>query len=172
MKTKLFTILAALMFFGVCTVKADTVWTSGHHEIYDGDVYGEIWMYNDCTLDIFGGDIGRLATFDMTLTNWHGGSMIELWMNDNSIANIYGGLLNRFDPGENAALNLFAYDVQYHPTGGYWNGGWIEGKYCSDDTYFDFDIPGQYAISHINIVPEPTTLMLFGLGGLFLRKKR
>jgi len=45
----------ALAFLPV-NLQADTVWESGHHEIFDGNIYSEIWMYNDCTLDIFGGD--------------------------------------------------------------------------------------------------------------------
>jgi len=56
-RKKILTIMLVPMLLEVCPVNADTVWTSGHHEIIDGDIYGEIWMYNDCTLDILGGDI-------------------------------------------------------------------------------------------------------------------
>jgi len=173
MKTKaIITILAILILCGRNPLQADTVWTEGHHEINDGDVYGEIWMYNDCTLDIFGGNVARLGTFDTSLTDWHGGSMIELVMHGNSIVNILGGSFSRLDIGENSVLNLYAYDVVIHTTGGYWDGGWIEGKYVVDDTYFDFDIRGESAIPYIKIIPEPSTLILFSLGSfLFIRKR-
>jgi hypothetical protein len=164
-----FTFLILLLISSPLT--ADTVWVSGHHEINDGDMYGEIWMYNDCTLDIFGGTIGRLAAYDTTVTDWYDGSMNTLWTRENSIVNIFGGLLDRFDPGENGLVNLYAYDVVHHTTGGYWDGGWIEGRYLVDDSYFNFDIPGEFAVSHINIVPEPSTLVLISLGLLFLRKR-
>jgi len=173
MKTKVIkTILVILILCGVNPVPADTVWTEGHHEINDGDIYGEIWMYNDCMLDIFGGDIFRLAAYDTTITNWYDGEMNYLWTRDDSIVNIFGGSLDRFDPGENGLVNLYAYDVIHHTTGGYWDGGWIEGKYLIDDSYFNFDIPGEFAVTHINIVPEPGTLFLLGLGILLVVNKR
>ena len=93
MKTKIFSILAAVILFEVCPVRA-TTWTSGHHEIFDGDVYGELDIYNDVTLDIFGGDIGSLWAFDNTFTNWYDGEMIYLRARDDSIVNIYGGILD------------------------------------------------------------------------------
>jgi len=172
MKTKIFTILAVVMLFAVCPVQADTVWTSGHHEIFDGDVYGEIWMYNDCTLDIFSGEVSRLAAYDVTVTDWFGGQMLILWARDNSIINIYGGTLGDLWVAESSLVNLYAYDVISHPTGGYYNLGWIEGRYLNSDLYFEFDFAGQDTGSHINVVPEPATLLLLSLGVLLVRKRR
>jgi len=189
MKTKVFTILAVVMMLIVSPVRAE-VWTSGHHEIFDGDVYGEVDIYNDVTLDIFGGDIFRLAAFDTTITKWYDGEMDTLWARDNSIINIYGGSLDilwaaenslvslyscsleRFASDQNGTLNLYAYDVIHHTTGGYWNSGWVEGRYLIDNSYFDFDIHGDETFSNINIIPEPTMFLLLGLGSLFLRNRR
>ena len=89
----------------------------------------------------------------------------------NSTVNIYGGIPDKVGLAEDALLNLYAYDVAIHPTGGYYDNGWIEGKYISNDQYFAFDL-GSYDISHINIIPEPTTLLLFSVGSIvFLRKR-
>lgn len=193
MKTKaIMTFLVVLIMCSANSVLADTVWTEGHHEINDGDVYGEIWIYNDCTLDIFGGDITQLYSFDIVLTNWYDGQIKTLVSRENSIINIYGGislngigadgngLFNLYSsfsiPGislhENSVLNLYAYDVIHHPTGGQWNDGCIEGYYIIDDTYFSIDIAGD-SFSHINIIPEPTTILLLGLGSLIgiIRRK-
>lgn len=170
MKTKVITILAIVMFFGISTIRA-TVWTSGHHEIFDGDVYGELDIYNDVTLDIFGGDILRLAAFDTTITDWHEGTMDVLWVNDNSIVNIYGGSLEEMAAIENGQINLYAYDIVHTTTGGHYGIGQVMGYYYSDNSYFCFDLGNLETYSHINIIPEPSTLLLISLGLLFLRKR-
>lgn len=172
LRKEIVTILVAVMLFVVCPVKADTVWTSGHYEIFNGDVYGEVEIYNDVTLDIFGGDIYRLAAYDTTFTNWYDGEMYMLWTYDDSIINIYGGELHTLWSMGNSLVNICAYDVTITDTGGYWDLGQVIGTYFSNDTDFVFNLWSQDTSSHINIVPEPTTLLLLSLGGLFLRRSK
>lgn len=148
------------LFFVVCPVQADTIWESGHHEINDGDVYGEIWMYNDCTLDIWGGDIYRLAAHDATVTNWYDGTMITLWVNNNSIVNIYGGSLGKLAAIDNGLIYLYAYDVMHTTTGGYYGFGQVMGKFYSDDSAFYFDLMTPETYQHIHIVPEPISAII------------
>jgi len=169
MKTKLFAILAVVMLYGVCPVIA-TTWTSGHHEIFDGDVYHEVEIYNDVTLDIFGGEITHLITFNSTITNWYDGGMDSLWTRDDSIVNIFGGQLGGLSSQNNSIVNLCAYDIVFEPSGGL-DDGWIYGKYYSDNSSFDIHL-GMDTYVHVNIIPEPTTLLLLSLGGIFLRRKR
>lgn len=164
-------ITAILILFCACPLQADTDWYSGHHEIFNGDVYSEIWMYNDCTLDIFGGDIYRLAAYGTTFTNWYDGQMNTLWARDDSTVNIYGGGLDILAAAENSSVNLYAYDVIITTTGGVYNFGYVMGKYYTNNDPFYFDI-AKDAHLHINIIPEPTTLLLLSLGCLLLRKKR
>ena len=173
MKTKVIkTILAILILCGGYPVQADVVWTEGYHEINTGDIIHEhVSIYNDVHLNIYGGGCGYLETFNTTITNWYNGEINYLLTNDNSIVNIYGGELDiGLGASNNSQINLYAYDVVYHPTGGHWDVGWLEGKYLLTDRYFDFDLWGQETYSHIDIVPEPATLFLLGLGGLLLRK--
>jgi len=173
MKTKaIITFLVVLIMCAANPAQADTVWTEGHHEINSGDVYGEIWMSNDCTLDIFGGDIYRLAAYDTTVTNWYDGKMDELWSNGDCVINIYGGILGELAAIENSSINLSAYDVVITHTGGIWDDGQVIGKYYYDDTSFIFDLWGQDSYTHVNVIPEPSTLLLSGLGSfLFIRKR-
>ena len=193
MKIKaILTILMCLFIYLMYPVKTEASWTEGHYEIYPGDVYGELEIYNDVTLDIFGGDIYQLYTFDTTLTNFYDGTIDYLWSRENSIVSIYDGVINMLGlrensivnlygghvatftahPSEFAILKLYAYDVTYHTSGGYWNDGWIEGKYILYDQPFRFDIYGDDSFSHVNIVPEPATMMLLGLGSLLVIRKR
>ncbi len=149
---------------------ADTDWTSGHHEIYDGDSYGEIWMYNYATADMWGGDVLQLGALDSSEFSMFGGTMNYLLVRHNSVINIYGGDLDYMVIyNENGLVDLHAYDVVYHPTGG--GEGYMDGKYFLNDDYFSFDVD-EVDLSHINVVPEPTTFLFLGLGTLLLRKKR
>jgi hypothetical protein len=170
METKIRTVIITLILFYTCPAGA-VIWTEGYHQMVPGESYGESAIYNDVRLDIYGGSIIYVVAYDSTITNWYDGQMNYFAAGGNSIVNIYGGFMNRLDIGENAILNLNAKDVQYHPTGGYWNGGWIEGKYLNNN-YFDFDVRNENALSHITVVPEPSTLFLLGLGCLLLRRKK
>ena len=63
-----------------------------------------------------------------------------------------------------------AYDAAFDPSSGY-DDGWIAGEYYSNDSSFSFHL-GIGAYSRINVVPEPMTILLFGLGGLLLSTKK
>ena len=171
MKTKIITIVATSILFQIGAARADTIWLSGHHEIVNGDIYGEIWMYNDCTLDILGGDIYRLAVYDTTVTDWFSGEMTALWTRNDSIVNIYGGDLAHLWADDNSEVYIYAYDVIHHPTGGHFDRGWVEGKYIDNDSYFAFDLGGLDSFSHINVVPEPSTILFIVLGGFLVRRR-
>ena len=151
-------------------LKADTVWTEGHHEINYGDMYGEVDIYNDVTLDIFGGSIGRLAAFDTTITDWYAGQMYTLWARDDSIVNIFGGQVDILWATENSSVNLCAYDVIVTSTGGRYDQGYVTGKFYNGDVPFYFDI-SQNTYLHINVIPEPATLLLISLGCLFFKEE-
>ena len=97
--------------------------------------------------------------------------MDALWTRDDSIVNIYGGDLGILSAADDSSVSLYAYDVIYYPTGGYYDHGWVEGKYFANDLYFDFDFGGSDTFSHITVVPEPTSVLLFAFGGLFLRNR-
>ena len=170
-RAKLITILIAVMLFGICRVVADTVWTSGHHVILDGDLYSEIWMYNDSRVTMFGGDVFKLEAFDVTLVDILSGELTDLRLHDNSIGDLYGGVLDRLGIVENGLLNLYAYDVTYYETGGHYDRGWIEGRYLGSDLYFSFDFVEPDTFSHITVIPEPGTFLLVCLGCMLVRRR-
>ena len=172
MKTKIGTIIISLILFFNCPSNA-VIFTEGYHQMIPGEVYGESSIYNDVRLDIYGGDIAYLWTFNDTITNWYEGEMGYFVTHDNSIANILGGkILIGLGADGDSQINLYAYDIQHHLTGGHWDTGWVEGRYYVTDNYFSFDLWGQDTYSHINIVPEPTSALLLALGVLFLIRKK
>jgi hypothetical protein len=172
-RTPISIIIAVLLLLGLAgRVRGDTVWLSGHHEIGDGDVYGEIYIYNDVTLDVLGGDIYKLEAFDMSLTDWHAGEMDRLYVHDESAVNIFGGILYTLEATQDSSVNIYAYDVAYDPSGGGYGNGWLEGRYWSDDSSFGFSLFSQDSYSHVNVVPEPSTFVLIAVGAIILRRPK
>jgi len=189
---KLITILAVVLFAGngLYAVPVDKIFTSSG-QINDGDTWGNVSIYgNETVVDMFGGWIASATTYDESTFNISAGSIDGyLTCTDSSLVNIYGGWFDFVVVEDSSILHiidgigglgdlsatggfiyLHAYDVTYNPTGGYYGEGHLEGKYWNSDNPFDYDLhAGTY--SHIIIVPEPTTLLLLGLGGLLLRKK-
>jgi hypothetical protein len=162
------------VLFAVYPAQGDIEWTSGYHEINSPDIYGEIWMWNDATAAMFGGQVYKLEALDTSSFDFYGGEMEQLLGWDYTTIDLYGGELSLLGAYENSTVNLYAYDVLYHMTGGGSHGDdpWIEGRYYNDDVLFSFDLWGEEVYSHINVVPEPATFLLFGLGGLMLRRRK
>lgn len=172
MKTKICIIIVLTILIGVCPAQADTVWLSGHHEIIDGDLYGEIYIYNDVTLDMFGGEVYKLETFNVSAFDMLNGQMDMLLAWDDSTVDIFGGDLGVLLSAESSSVYLYAYDVIYSPDGGDWSGGQLMGKYYSDDTLFSVDLMSPETYSHITVIPviyakieiKPNTLNLSSKG--------
>lgn len=174
MKTKILLNMAGILLFLTCQLKADLVYDSGYN-IFDDSYpyYAEVWVINDAVLDVLAGSMGKLELKNYATSNIYGGEIQNmLAIQGNSTANIHGGLFNLFAAGDNALAYLYAYDVIYHPTGGTTNDGWLEGRFYSNDTYFSFSFYTGSSHEHLNVVPEPATLMLFSLSGLLLKKNR
>jgi len=170
MKTKIVILIALIGFLEAYPIQADTVWIGGHHDILETDVYGEIYMYNEATATMIGGEVYKLETYDVTAFDMLGGEMELLYVHDDTTINIYGGTVGGLGATENAFVDLYAYDVIHHPTDGHFDRGWIEGKYLLNDSSFTFDLDDLGTYSHINVVPEPATLFLLVLGTLISRK--
>jgi len=157
MKTKIITILAAsVILLGVCPVQGGVWWVDGYIEINEGDVYdGELFIIDHGSVDMFGGIVGKLETWDWSTANIFGGEIDWLWTDDNTVVNIYGGSLNILASRPDSRVYLYAYDVTYHPDGGLYNQPWLEGKYISDNNPFSFSFYGDSDYPQLTIVPEP-----------------
>jgi len=88
------------------------------------------------------------------------------------LVDIKGGRLqiNSYDEigfDELPTINIYGYDFNYVPT---WGGGTLTG-YLQDDNPFTINGLRQGHFEHFNLIPEPTTFLLLGLGGLLLRKR-
>ena len=231
MKTKVITILAAavILFFTASELTAveDKIFTSSG-QILDGEVWNNVSIYNDDTIvDMLGGDVDGIGTYDASTVNVTGGhvmtlsalefstanisygfvygliasdhSIVNLFGNadlfaplvrnfgtlnmtggtvdhlgaiDSGIINLYGGIISdRLISSDSSVVNIYGYDLLKTNTGGKYDYGQVSG-FWADGTSFTIDLNGFETYSHINLIPEPYSLILLGLGGLILRRRR
>jgi len=231
MKTKIITILAAVMFLPVSQAQAvldiysDTVIQEGDYydtvvNVYDtppdhttvdmtGGFVHILKPYDSSIINMTGGEILTLETFNTSTANISGGSIygVSAWdyttvnfsvtgnvttlgarvsgtINmmggtaeylgaiDSGTLNIYGGLITEsLGARHDAVVNIYGYDFNYDPMGGPLDGGQLTGFWL-DSTAFIIDLYGTETYSHINLIPEPSSLMLFALGALLVRRKK
>lgn len=134
-------------------------------------------------LNIYGGNIGEIKALYTSTINMTGGNVLYLDMRNASISFLSGGQIGTL------ASDLIAFpDPPYGPPG---LNGWIQ-LFCreydyDDDTliltgiwedYSDFSIQLQnigtiptYDQIEFHIIPEPGTIILLGLGGIFLKRR-
>ena len=128
--------------------------------------------YNYATLNFFGTAIASyISAYDLGTVNMTGGTVDAVGVSQSGIANIYAGdVIDRLWATESGVINIYGHDLFKTDFGGTYGYGQVYG-YLTDDTYIDVDLSNSDAYSHINLIPEPTTFALFGIGSLILLRK-
>jgi len=142
----------------------------------------EIETHSYSELTILGGEINDLFGYDYSEISLFGGSLTNLVMNNESTAHISGGQIDTltsnqsrfFDPLDeqfHGRINIYCLDWEYDSVVSLLTGTW------EDSSIFNINlIDGIYDPTFDNlefhIIPEPCSLLLFGLGRLALRKRR
>lgn len=231
MKTKIITMLAVIMLVPVSQVHA-VLDIYSNTVIQEGDYYDTLVNVYDTppdhtTVDMTGGFVHNLKSFDSSTVNMTGGEILTLDAYKTSTANvsggyvhyvhawahslvnfsgdatgatigasdsgtlnmiggttqrlgasysgtlnIYGGMISEFlGASRLATVNIYGYDFNYDLTGGALDGGQLTGFWL-EGTAFTIDLYGTETYSHINFIPEPTSLVLLILGALLLKRKR
>ena len=157
--------------------------------VYDGGLlagwstaYSELW--DSSVLNVHGGDVVIfVGAFCSATVNVYAGSLFHLWVAGEATANIYGGDIGSswgFDVGPSATVNIYGYELEYNPHAFWaqdspiWGTRWVSELtgYGFDGTRISItDIPDPSTNPNINLIPEPGTLALLGLGiiGVLLR---
>lgn len=144
-------------------------------------------LYDFSTLNIKGGVVDAVcrAYGTSTVDIYDGLFSLALWPYDHSIVNVYGGIVDAYFCNTpvpvTAMVNIYGYDFKYNPQGRWMPpmepGG--EGWWISKLTAYGFDgtpitywgLPDPATQSNINLIPEPGTVVLLGLGAIVLFKK-
>jgi hypothetical protein len=163
-------------------------------DIYGGYIGGLVASFSS-TVNLYDGSIGNLHANDSSMVNIHDGRVHNLDAYQWSSVNIFGGLFenivrtsdysqiiilggsfaNRLRATENSIMTIYGSDfnidgipISYGqitvPTG-ILTGILASGESINNDFYI-------YDDATIVLVPEPATVLLFGLGSLALLKKR
>jgi ABC-type amino acid transport substrate-binding protein len=154
------------------SAEAQVLWIDTGHHIWTDDTpyYGEVFLRNDASLDVVGGSMYNLSTLDNSVANLNGGEITQLWTTDNSVVYYHSGQIDYAVADDSSVLYLYAYDVTYDPVGGINDSGYVEGFFYKNDEPFGFSSWNVPTWQHIEIVPEPATLALLGLGAIVIRK--
>ena len=188
MKTRLWKIIFAVLFVLPVCAKATTIdfYTDG--TIVDGNVFERVNVWDSATVDMTGGEVSRFYTYLTSTVNFNGGTISSLFVGDNSqlnmseglidgslnvsgssIANLTGGQIPFYSQGAfisaggSSIVNIYGYGFSLD--GQYLNGYWADG------TAFYIWLRGETP-SHVVLIPEPVSILLFSLAGLFIVKRK
>jgi hypothetical protein len=112
-----------------------------------------------------------LGVGDYGTVNMSGGTVQYLHAGYDGVMNLYAGsVIDSLNAWSSATVNVFGYDLFITSLGGSYNCGYVTG-FWNDNTPFtiDFSTPDTYL--HVNLIPEPSSLILLMLGTLALRRK-
>jgi hypothetical protein len=156
-----------------------------------GGEVGKITAYASATVNVSGGRAGLVnssgwATINFsggaapglvrvaqhTMLNITGGSMRKLALYDSVILNLGAGVIPEgiIGVGFDGVVNVYGHDLAKTSSGGQYGHGQVSGFY-PDGSAFIVDL-GRDLYSHVNLIPEPGTLLLLGLGVVIARARK
>ena len=151
--------------------------------MYDG-IFGYVSIANfeitdQSTVNIYGGwGLAPYSARGSSMTNIYDGIVCTMGIYDSSKANIYGGQIGDqfgFEIDESAVANIYGYDFNYDPQARLQPQGWVSrltGRGLYGTPISIWGIPDPYSSPNINLIPEPGTFVLLGLGALGLLRRR
>lgn len=115
---------------------------------------------------------GTIGARDFGTLNMIGGTADRLGAGDSGTLNLYGGTINEsLGASREAVINIYGYGFNYDPNAGSRDGGQLTGFWL-DYTPFTIDLYGIETYSHINLIPEPGSLILLSFGSLIIKRRR
>lgn len=154
---------------------------------------GEVWSIYAAeysTVNVLGGSVLGLESWDNSLVhilngaevdgsrvrgsgtlNMTGGTVDHLGAIESGTINLYGGtILDRLYVTDPGTVYVFGYDLVKTPSGGTYGYGQVYG-FWSNGLGFLINLNGEDTYTRVNLIPEPGTLLLFGVASLFVRRR-
>jgi hypothetical protein len=118
------------------------------------------------------GSIFSVGAGYSSIFNMNGGNVTCLGVGDNAIINLSGGVvIDYLSANPAGVINVFGYNLAKTSTGGTHGYGQLTGSWQINSPQFVINLGGPYTYEQINLIPEPTTLLLFGIGTFLLRRR-
>ena len=128
------------------------------------------------TVDMHGGTIDYFNSSEDSLVDIYGGTIDYLEAYSYPLINIYGGSINTMkiytdSQRSDHYVNMFVADYNFDSDESILSGHWGDGAEFTINIEDATSMVSTMQWIKFNIVPEPMTLALFGIGGLTLRRR-
>ena len=131
--------------------------------IYGGDLFwGGASAWDEATVNLFDCEYysRELSAHDSGIANMLGGTVEYLRAGGFGVLNLFGGsVIDSLGAWESSLVNVYGYDLDKTTIGGLYGYGQVSG-FWSDDAPFTIDFYNAETYLHVNLVPEPSTLIL------------
>jgi hypothetical protein len=155
-----------------------------------GGLVGGLAASEESTVNISGGSISMLSLYNnatatlsqnasiytvgvgySSIFNMNGGTITYLGAGENSTLNLWGGVIlgSLGATSLSATINVFGYNLAKTASGGTLGDGQVSG-FWQNGTPFTINLHNSDTYACINLIPEPTTFLLLGIGAFLLRK--
>ncbi len=184
-------VVIILNLMGLSYAAMDWNITEGTEIIQEGDEYNQVNIYNDAEVDMSGGTVVGIDTYNSSTLTLHDGSVGSwgLYAYNSSIVNIYGwtngihivaidsSTVNLFQGNTNGSMNPYGsstvhiygtdFDFSVNISSGTLTGKWADETDFSLFFRGETELPSQVILHE---VPEPASITFLGLGFLGIRK--
>lgn len=140
-----------------------------------------LYAYDSSTINFSGGSVWNFYGFGSSTINIDGGAMHYLIMRESSIGHLSGGqiLTDLAIPVDTSYVHIYGYDFNHDPLGGIENEGLLTGYWPGGEA-FSISLNNWKAETDVitydqiifHVIPEPTSILLIGIGGLIISRKQ
>lgn len=148
---------------------------SSYIELSGGNIADDIYLYETSKIKLQSGVIqDNLQLYDSSEGWVYNGTILgNLGVHNSSILSLYGGNTDYVLWADGSStVNIYGHDLALTSTGGTIGFGQISG-WWENQMAFAISLDSATTYTHLVLheIPEPSTLLLLGVGGMLIRKR-